>query len=111
MPLSHYPHSHLFLPLSARPVVNTYVEVIVNVLIVHLWAVKELLWVLVRLLLVPRPPKSSAAKPLTVSDPIEEELKRRKEHDVMFSDTHHVLNAVLKRIPGAKHHLIPMLEK
>ena len=38
-------------------------------------------------------------------------MKCRRRHDAVFANAHFALRGVLRRIPGAKHHLIPILEK
>ena len=94
-------------PSSAHSVVATYVEVVTNALISNLWAVKDLLWVILRLFVISKTDVSFLGQP----GGIEEELKRRQRHDAVFNDAHFVLNSLLQRIPGARQHLFFIMEK
>ena len=96
---------------SGRPVAVAYVDLIVNVLISNLWAVKDLLTVLVSLFVVPRKDLADIGGGVRGGGAVEAEMKCRRRHDTVFANAHFALHGVLRRIPGAKHHLIPILEK
>ena len=99
---------------SGRPVAVAYVDLIVNVLISNLWAVKDLLTLLVSLFVVPRKDLAEiggGGGGGGGGGAVEAEMKCRRRHDAVFANAHFALRGVLRRIPGAKHHLIPILEK
>jgi len=92
--------------MRGSSVITAFVDFTLDVLISNLWAAKNFLQVVVQLFVVS---KKDVGDP--TADDVDEELQRRRRHDLLFENAHCVIGAVTQRIPGVRHHLLAVLEK
>jgi len=81
-----------------------FANLVRSLLFSNVWAIKDVLKTLVGVFVLKK------AQCVAVQTGIEE-FNRRKQWDSIFANTHLVVDSIFTQIPGAKHHLVPILEK